>query len=66
MYKYMLEVFEKCSFQKRNYIIFDQLNPTFSKYFKKKELMALLKKSGFKNINIKHRHGYSWLAIAKK
>ena len=66
MQQYMLEVFGKCSFEKRNYIIFDQLNPSFSKYFKKKELTDLLKDSGFKNVNINHRHGYSWLAIAKK
>ena len=44
----MLEVFGKCSFEKRNYIIFDQLNPSFSKYFKKQELMTLLKDTGFK------------------
>ncbi len=66
MQKYMLEVFGKCSFEKRNYIIFDQLNPSFSKYFKKKELISLLKESGFKKVSIKHRHGYSWLAIAQK
>jgi len=66
MQKYMLEVFGKCSFEKRNYIIFDQLNPSFSKYFKKQELIDLLKESGFKNISITHRHGYSWLAIAQK
>ena len=64
--KYFIEVFGKCSFEKRNYIIFDQLNPSFSKYFKKKELISLLKESGFKKISIKHRHGYSWLAIAQK
>ena len=51
MQQYMLEVFGKCSFEKRNYIIFDQLNPSFSKYFKQKELMDLLKDSGFKNVN---------------
>ena len=66
MHKYMLEVFGKCSFEKRNYIIFDQLNPSFSKYFKKQELITLLKEAGFKKINITNRHGYSWLAIAKK
>ena len=66
MQGYMLKVFGKCSFEKRNYIIFDQLNPSFSKYFKREELVNLLKETGFKDINIKHRHGYSWLAIAKK
>ena len=40
----MLEVFGKCSFEKRNYIIFDQLNPSFSKYFKKEELSNFTKR----------------------
>ena len=66
MKSYMTKVFNKCSFEKRNYIIFDQLNPSYSKYFKKEELQALLKDVGFKKLIIKHRHGYSWLAIAEK
>ena len=52
--------------KKKLYNFFDQLNPSFSKYFKREELVNLLKETGFKDINIKHRHGYSWLAIAKK
>ena len=64
--KYMLNVFKKCSFEKRNYIIFDQLNPSFSKYFRKEEVNQTLKKAGFKKINLYHRYSYSWLAIAKK
>ena len=66
MKQYMLEDFNKCSFEKRNYIIFDQLNPTYSKYFKKNELLDLLKEVGFKKVDIRHRHSYSWLAIAEK
>ena len=66
MKSYMIKVFNKCSFEKRNYIIFDQLNPSYSKYFKKEELQTLLKNVGFKKLIIKHRHGYSWLAIAEK
>ena len=64
--KYFLEVFGKCSFEKRSYIIFDQLNPSFAKYFTKKELEEDLKDAGFKNIKTHHRHGYSWTAIAEK
>lgn len=66
MKDYMQNVFTKCSFEKRNYIIFDQLNPSYSKYFTKSEVFSLLKNSGYKDINIKHRYKYSWLAIAKK
>ena len=66
MKKYMLKIFNKCSYQKRNYIIFDQLNPSYSKYFKKSEVNELLKESGFVDIKLYHRHNYSWLAIAEK
>ena len=64
--KYFVEVFGKCSFEKRSYIIFDQLNPSYSKYFSKDELNVILKKTGFQNIQIHHRHGYSWTAIVEK
>ena len=63
---YFKNVFSKCSFKKREEIIFDQLNPSFAKYFKKEELLSLLKTSGFKNIEIHNRHNYSWTAIAEK
>ena len=66
MQQYMLEVFGKCSFEKRNYIIFDQLNPSFSKYFKKKEIFEVMKKSGFKKIKMYRRHNYSWTIISQK
>ena len=63
---YFNKVFSKCSFNKREEIIFDQLNPSFSKYFKKQKLESLLKISGFKKIEINNRHNYSWTAIAEK
>ena len=64
--KYFVELFNKCSFEKRSYIIFDQLNPSYSKYFTKNELNEVLQKSNFANIKIVNRHGYSHTAIAEK
>jgi len=64
--EYMLNVLKKCSFEKRKYIIFDQLNPSYSKYYSKEEVKSLLSSSGFTNIQIINRHGYSWTAIAEK
>ena len=66
MKDYLLKVFSKCSYQKRNYIIFDQLNPSFSKYFRKKEIFEVMKNSGFKKIKIYRRHNYSWTIISQK
>ena len=48
---YMINVISKCSFEKRKFIIFDQLNPSYSKYYSKNEVENLLKKSGFKKWN---------------
>lgn len=63
---YMINVFQKNSWQKRNYIIFDQLNPSFAKYYKKSELESLVKNAGFSILDIIHRHGYSWTIICEK
>ena len=38
----------------------------YSKYYLKNEVESLLTRSGFKNIQIVNRHGYSWTAIAEK
>ena len=62
----MLNVLKKCSFEKRKYIIFDQLNPAYSKYYKKEEVITLLTKSGFNKFEIINRYQYSWTAIAIK
>ena len=64
--KYFIEVFDKCNYVNRNYMIFDQLNPSYAKYFKKEEIYQLLKDSGFKKIELYHRHGYSWTAVCQK
>ena len=66
MKDYMLKIFKKCSYKKRNLMIFDQLNPSFAKYFKKQEVEYLMEKSGFKKIQLVHRHKYSWTVIAEK
>ena len=66
MKNYMLNVFNKCSYEKRNYIIFDQLNSSFAKYYKKKEIEELIKSSGFNKSETFYRRGYSWTIIATK
>ena len=63
---YINNVISKCSFEKRTYIIFDQLNTSYSKYYTKNEVSDLLKSSGFKKIEIYNRYDYSWTAIAEK
>jgi SAM-dependent methyltransferase len=64
--KYFNNIFNNFSFQKRSYVIFDQLNPSFAKYFTKEELEELLQKENFKIIELQHRHGYSHTVICEK
>jgi SAM-dependent methyltransferase len=63
---YLLSVFEKMSPEKRRLIIYDQLNPSYAKYYTKREAEKLLIDGKFKNVRIHHRHGYSWTVIGTK
>jgi SAM-dependent methyltransferase len=63
---YMLNGFQKLTWKKRNYVIFDQLNPSYAKYYKRREVEDLISNAGFSVVDIIHRLGYSWTIIAKK
>ncbi len=52
--------------KKRRLVIYDQLNPTYAKYHKKREALEILEKAGFENLEIHHRHGYSWCVKGSK
>lgn len=66
MKTYMLGHIAKLSWKVRYLTIFDQLNPTEARYYKKDAAIALLADSGFKDVRIFHRHGYSWTVIGTK
>ena len=63
---YFVNVFNKFSFKHKSYVIFDQLNPSFAKYFSKEELIKDLEKTGFKIEKLNHRLKYSYTAICYK
>ncbi len=63
---YMREVFLKISPAKRRLVIYDQLNPSYAKYYREHEVRALVETAGFHDIRLFHRHGYSWTAVATK
>lgn len=63
---YLEELFSKCGRQQKKYIVFDQLNPLYAKYYRREEVISLLKEAGFSDISLFHRHLYSWTALAKK
>ena len=64
--KYILEVFTPCGEKERKYIVFDQLNPAYAKYYSRRQLVKMLSQAGFSKIVTEHRHKYSWVAVAHK
>lgn len=64
--RYIDKVWWPMTASKRRLVIYDQLNPTYLKYYKKHEAVALLEEAGFQNVEIHHRHGYSWSVLGSK
>lgn len=62
---YLKSVFMECDRQSQKFIIFDQINPIYSKYYRKEEIIALVEECNFDVEDIHHRHGYSWFLICK-
>jgi hypothetical protein len=44
---------------KRYLVIYDQLNPAYTEYYRQAEARQLLERAGFEDIVLYHRHGYS-------
>jgi len=63
---YITKVLWKLSPEKRRLVIYDQLNPTFVKYYTEDDVKKLFTAGGFKDIKLHHRHNYSWAATGTK
>jgi SAM-dependent methyltransferase len=66
MSSYFANHIDKLDQEARLITIYDQLNPSYAKYYRKQEIYNLLKSTGFKDIQLYHRHGYSWTVTASK
>ena len=64
--KYFLTMFNKFSFKHKSYVIFDQFNPSFYKYFSKEELINELNEAGFKVENLVNTVGHQYTVICSK
>jgi SAM-dependent methyltransferase len=64
--RYMIEVLARFSSSKRYLVIYDQLKPAYAKYYRGYEVRKLLEDAGFEEIQLHHRHGYSWAAVGSK
>jgi len=47
-------------------IVFDQLLPTLTHYYKRGEVEALFRRAGFESFEIHHNRGYSWTVVARR
>ena len=66
MRNYVLNVIGKMAADKQRLVIYDQLNPDYAKYYTRAEAEQLLTDSGFINVQLFHRHGYSWTVVGQK
>jgi 2-polyprenyl-3-methyl-5-hydroxy-6-metoxy-1,4-benzoquinol methylase len=57
---YLQTVYGRLAPDKRRLVIYDQLNPAYTKYYREAEVRSLLEQNGFSNVRTHHRHGYSW------
>jgi len=63
---YMRRVLARVSREKRRLTIYDQLNPSYVRFFRRDELVGLLERCGFADVRVHDRHGYSFTAVATR
>lgn len=66
LHDYLRNVLRRFPADKRRLVIYDQLNPTHAHYHSRDEAERLLADSGFVDVRIHHRRGYSWSVIGRK
>lgn len=66
MREYLTTTFVRFSRGKRREVIYDQLNPTYVRWFRGNELERLVRSAGFVSSRLHHRHGYSWTLVAER
>lgn len=66
MSRYIRAVIARYGWKNRFLTVFDQLNPSFAKYFTESQVHDLLASEGFINVSMYHRHGYSWTIRGQK
>lgn len=65
MAKYMRGYYSRLDRYSRKVVIYDQLNPSYVRYYGREEFRSLLEESGFTDIQMHHRLGSSWSVVAR-
>ena len=63
---YMRNTLSRVSRAHRKLTIYDQLNPSYAKYYRAEEVREMLERAGFRDVRLHHRRGYSWTAVAER
>ncbi|HZR01992.1 MAG TPA: class I SAM-dependent methyltransferase [Burkholderiales bacterium] len=63
---YLNNYLGKLGADQRRLVIYDQLNPAYAHYYTRTEARAVLERAGFVNVQLHHRHGYSWTVRGEK
>lgn len=66
MRQYLTEVFGRFSWRDRYLVIYDQLKPAYAKYYSEDEARGLLENAGFVDVELYHRHRYSWTVVGRR
>ena len=66
MHVYARTVLSPLSWAKRKLTIYDQLNPTYVRFYTREEVSELLESCGFVDVRLHDRHGYSWTAMGTR
>ena len=63
---YLLNTLARVTRRERLLTIYDQLNPSYVKYYRRNEVAEMLERAGFVDVELHHRRGYSWTASGTK
>ena len=63
---YLRDVYGKLSAGDRRVVIVDQLKPSWALHYKRSDAHNPLARAGFTDIELRHRHGYSWSVLGRK
>jgi SAM-dependent methyltransferase len=66
LHDYMTAVLGRLAPDQRRLVVYDQLNPTYAKYYTAGEALDLLANAGFRDVRLHHRRGYSWTVVGTK
>ena len=66
LHDYCVNNLGRRSSRHRKLVIYDQLNPTYVRFYSRGEVEDLLRRGGFDEIRLHHRRGYSWTALGIK